>query len=218
MSFSETDNRLSRSLRRGAASTLPLLLIAGCGSGSNTPTATKTVTVTETVSVTPTPASTPTPSASPTPSGSKEAQPFAPNVGPRALTIGQTRQGSGFETTVYAVNQHPTPPSYMDPPGASLHWVTVRAKQCARPAQKQPVEIDWTQYVLEDNSDGQYEANGSSWNDWPPLPQYPRGRKISRGACGVGWMLFSVPNGTKVTRVALSDGAGGLAAEWEIPS
>ena len=42
----------------------------------------------------------------------------------RALSIGQTRQGSGFVTTVYEVDQHPTSPTYIDPPGKNLHWVT----------------------------------------------------------------------------------------------
>ena len=131
------------------------------------------------------------------------------------MSIGQTREGKGFRTTVLEVDQRVKAPSYA-PPGPGTRWVLARAKMCARNTAETAASTDWTDYVVMDDNDGQYDASGTSWSTWPPLPQYPRDRKIAPGTCVTGWMLFTAPKSTKISKIGLLDGQGGFAAEWKL--
>jgi hypothetical protein len=186
---------MSRHLAAVAAAVLAAALLAGCGSSG------------EAASKSATPSS-PSSSASPTP--------FAPNVGATALSIGQTRDGKAFRTTVYEVKQHVKAPTFA-PPEPGNKWVIARAKMCSRNTSPETAfSTDWTDYVIMDDNDGQYDASGVSWGTWPPLPQYPRDRKIAPGTCVTGWMLFTAPRSVKITKIGLTDGESGFSAEWKL--
>lgn len=164
-----------------------------------------TVTVTTTVT-----AEAPGPvAAEPTSSG--------PNVGDRALTVGQWREGTGIRTRVIKVRQPSEGiPDYLRG-DAEATGATVLVRSCVRPGGDATVLSSYN-FVARDKSGAVYEASSSSWEVWPPQPQYPFGeREVRAGDCVQGWVLLTTPAGARVTSIELSDGSGGTAAEWRVP-
>lgn len=171
-----------------------------------------------TASASPTP--TASANASESPTASESVDPYAPNIGDRALKVGQAREGEGVVTRVTEYRgymKHPSNPYIV--PGKGNRWVGAKVEQCVRKSFGQPSEVVSIYFAVGDRSGGLYEAESSSWDDWPPLPQYPMiERQVQPGDCAVGWMLFQVPVATKVETVQFGDfyGDGSVIAEWQV--
>jgi hypothetical protein len=136
-------------------------------------------------------------------------------VGDAALKVGEWREGAGLRTQVIEVRQADATsrPDYLqgDPESSGA---TVLVRQCNREGQE-PAPV--SNYYWEGSSaDGSlYTASSSMWEVWPPLPQYPAtDRNLQAGQCAKGWILLAAPEGTKLNRIALTDGEGTAYAEW----
>jgi hypothetical protein len=179
------------------------------GAASSEPTA--TVTVTETVTATPSAEASETPSEEATPSAQE------PNVGDRALKIGQWREGTQVRTRVVEFFQpaNAPKPSYLqgddDGDGA-----VARIEMCTREGAKPTKGDIYGLFMAYDNSGGQYTQSSSTWGEWPPLPQLPDTVSIAPGKCLSGWVLISAPKATKLVTFDMSDGEGGSIAEWKV--
>jgi hypothetical protein len=197
--------KLSRGTVAGATA---LLLLTGCGGGEAAPNAQPTVTVT----VTPTPLEA-TELSDPTPSAGS----FEPNVGERALKIGEPRQGSAVRTTLREV-RFPYPPGQYREPEQGQQFVGLRIEQClAKTAEAtddygDPIQStypgDW--YVGTPN--GNQLTGGGEWTDWPQ-PKFPTLVSMNPGECLKGWITLEVPVGTKIAKLIWRPG-GTTTAEW----
>lgn len=195
--------------------TLLSLALSGCGGGADSASPdpeVATVTVTETAS----PQA--TPSASTAPSASAKPTSVPPNVGADALQVGQWREGSGVRS-IASVLQQPsdvTPPSYLqgefDAEGALL-----QVKACARKSSDKPAPISSYDFYLYDRAGGEYTVGSSSWDEWPPVPQFPFDTKIAPGRCVQGWVLYPMPEQTRIERASFGSGADAVA-EWLAPA
>lgn len=187
-----------------------LTLLAGCSSRSDGSASATPATVTATVTVTAEPSS--TASASP----SSKASSVEPNVGSRALKLGQWREGSGVRSKVISFTQasDTNPPSYLSG-DSSAEGALVKLTLCERPSETKPAPISAYDWYAYDSSGGEYTVAGSSWDEWPPLPHFTYESKLRPGTCAGGWMLFNVPKSVKITKVSYGSGAD-AAAEWVI--
>lgn len=186
--------------------------LMGCSDDSDGDATTKaTATVTATVTVAETTSSGPTQSASDTPTA------VPPNVGADALEVGEWREGSGVRTLISALRQpsQVAPPSYLvgesDAEGALLE-----VQQCVRKSAAKPEAISTYDFYLYDRAGGEYTVGGSSWDEWPPLPQFPYDTKVAPDRCVTGWVLFPMPKQTKIVRASYGSGADAVA-EWRAP-
>jgi len=190
-------------LRLRALLVVPLLAVAACGGGGQSGAAAPGPTVvTTTASIAPTP----------TPS------PFAPNVGDRALKVGQWREGEVVRTLVKSFTQtsDASPPSFLV--GESeAEGALAEIKMCVRKTATEPLKGQvYGLFNVYDKSGGQYSQASSSWDEWPPRPQWPNDVNLSPGRCVTGWILFSVPKSVRIAYVA-NDGDGSAAsAEWKV--
>lgn len=192
-----------------ALAALPLLVsLTACG-GDDKPTATETVTV----------------SASPTATvdapevdASATAPNVAPNVGDTALAVGQWREGSDVRTRVIKVNQpgHGGMPDYLSGDDSAT-GATVLVRSCVRKEAAKAGVFSTYGWSVEDARGAAYEQASSSWEVWPPLPQFPvTERTIRPGKCVEGWILLPTPADTLVTTVVMGDGEGSAIAEWNV--
>lgn len=190
-------------------------VLAGCGDGDDKPAPqpTATVTTTETASAGASDPATPT---DPTDPAESTASGREPNVGDMALRVGQWREGVSLRTRVIEVRQ-PTAaglPDYLrDLSDASGAAVLVRS--CLRKGEE-PLWVTPSDFVARDKSGGVYESASSSWEEWPPRPQYPFERELRAGQCLQGWILLSAPNGTRITSIELTSDDGSVSAEWRV--
>jgi hypothetical protein len=190
---------------------LSLLALAGCSSGSNSAESAAPATVTVTASQSPADP----PALTPSPTPSEEADPYAPNVGDQALTIGETRVGRDIRTTLAEV-RYPYPPGTYRQPEAGNDFVGLRIRQCLRNgADMSDGELystyngEWSAATKRGN---QVAGGGSSWNDWP-APKFPEYVTMNPGDCLQGWIAFEVPRGTAITKfIWRPDGV--TTAEW----
>lgn len=67
-----------------------------------------------------------------------------------------------------------------------------------------------------DRDGGMYTVASSSWDEWPPQPQYPWETTVQPGRCLTGWILLSADPRTRLERVALIPygGDGVSIVEW----
>lgn len=187
-----------------------ILLLGGCAGGSGDPAAapTATVTVTETVSpIEPEPESSPS-------EGGDDA--YAPNIGERALRVGDTRSGKAVRTTLKSV-RYPYPPDYAREPNDGNKFVGLELEQCfAKDADVDPQFPNTTTYngewVVLNPRGFEYGGDGSSWNDWP-APKFPESVTMNPGRCYKGWISLQVPKGTRIASVVWRPG-GTEIAEW----
>lgn len=201
-----------------ALATISAGALTGCGgsggdAGAGSPTA--TVTVTETVTADPSPSETAEGAETPSAEASPTAQ--EPNVGDRALKVGQWREGIDIRTRVVEVFQpaNAPKPSYLagdtDGDGA-----VAKVEMCVRTGGEPAKGEIYDLFMAYDASGGRYTRSGSSWEEWPPLPQLPIDISIAPGKCLSGWVLLSAPQNTKLVTVDMSDGEGGSIAEWKV--
>lgn len=208
----------TRTAFTGATLVITAGFVTGCGSGegdaeAGSPTA--TVTVTETLTADPTASATPAPSETATAEATPTTQ--EPNVGDRALKVGQWREGTNIRTRVTEFLQPAIAPkpSYLagdtDGDGA-----IAKIEMCVRPG-GEPVKGDiYDLFLAYDAGGGQYTQSSSTWGEWPPLPQLPSEVSIAPGKCLAGWVLVSAPRNTKLVTFDMSDGEGGSIAEWKV--
>lgn len=187
------------SIRRwgsAAAAASLLLLVAGCGSD-------RAATTEDTAS--------PSPSESP----SKSAETPTNNVGDNALQVGQWREGSDIRSQVQKVIQpaKTQPPDFLS--GADRDGALLQIRMCSRPKTSEPAPIGSYNWYAYDADGGEYTPNSSSWENWPPQPQFPSEVNLGPGRCATGWILLSVPRDTKLALVSLGQGADAVA-EWKI--
>jgi hypothetical protein len=190
--------------------------LAGCSNDPEDqaaePAATATVTVTADASEASEPAAS-TLTAEPT-KESEPAQPAEPNVGEKALRVGDTREGTGFRTTLLEI-KYPYPPGQYREPQPGKQFLGLRLKQCMRTEAEPSGEdystsgSDW--YAATPNGE-QYSGDGSSWNDWPS-PKFPESVTLNPGDCLTGWIANEVPIGTKIVKIIWRPG-GETTAEW----
>ena len=194
------------------------VVLTGCGDSGTSDAAGEpaaTVTVTETADASEAPSSTPSETETPTADASPTS--VEPNVGDRALKVGQWREGTGLRTRVvefYQPSDGPMP-SYLN--GSSDAYGAVARVEMCVPKGAEPAKGDiWDLWFGYDTNGGQYTRSSSSWEVWPPLPQLPAETSISPGKCLSGWVLLSAPRDTKLVTVDLNDGEGGSVAEWKV--
>ena len=185
----------------GAATALPLLL-SGCGSDDSKPKAAPTVTATVT--------------ASPTVTESASPSAVAPNTGTSALKVGQWREGRDVRTRVRSLIQpsDTRSPSYLK--GESdAEGALADVEMCVRKSTTYVMKGDlYGSFNVYDKDGGQYSQASSSWDEWPPRPQFPSTAvTVTPGRCVRGWILFSVPRNERV-RSIVNDGQGDATAEW----
>lgn len=179
--------------------------LMGCSGGSDgdpeaVPTA--TVTATETVSAAVVPSASATPTTAP------------PNVGADALKMGQWREGTLVRSQVSALRQpsEVQPPSFLqgesDAEGALLH-----IKVCGLKSAAQPANASSYDFYLYDREGGEYIAGFPSWDEWPPVPQFPSETKVAPGRCVTGWVLYPMPKQTRIVRASWGSGPD-ADAEW----
>lgn len=178
---------------------LPLLL-TGCGSDDSKPTAAPTVTVT----------------ASPTATDSASPSAVAPNTGTNALKVGQWREGRDVRTRVRSLIQpsDTRPPSYLK--GESdAEGALADVEMCVRKSTTYVMTGSlYDSFHVYDKDGGQYSQASSSWDEWPPRPQFPSDEvKVTPGRCVRGWILFSAPRDVRVRSIA-NDGQADATAEW----
>jgi hypothetical protein len=187
------------------------LALTGCAGGDGADSSQPSPTVTVTVTTTATPSETATPTRS-EPTGAAE-----PNIGDRALTVGDWREGTGLRSRVVEVRPADPGlrPTYLRGSSDGI-GITLKVRSCSRKSIPKPNPVSAYDYSAQDAAGGLYEVSGSSWGEWPPLPQYPTEHKLPAGECVEGWILLSAPAGTAPEVVSLSDGQGGSVADWKV--
>lgn len=191
-------------MRRFAIAAVATLLTLGataCGDEDGQPTATATKTVT----------ASPGSSASESPTPTESDDPFAPNVGDRALKVGQARVGQSFATTLRQVKVLPSDP--MRVPGDGNVFLGLNIQECltADPG-SEVLTTDNSEFAAVTPSGNEYAGDGSYWNDWP-APKFPETKSMIQGRCNQGWLAIEIPKGTKVSSILWRPG-GTATAEW----
>lgn len=193
-------------MKRMLVAAVPVLLVAACGGGSAESRLPATVTVVTTVSRTVTPPLTSPPTTLPgTPTSTD------PNVGDRALKVGETRHGTAVEETVLEV-QDPYPPNSYATPGPGKRWYGFRVKECQTAASADPIPVAWGDWAVVDSTDAVYKA-GIAWDESFPSPQFPSNGYLTLHECLQGWVLVDLPSSVQPTAVVFQPG-GQRLAEW----
>lgn len=146
-------------------------------------------------------------SSSPSPS----VDPFAPNLGDRALEIGETRRGMDVETTLQEVRT-PYPPAEYREPEEGNEFIGMRIKQCTKEGVSDPGETTYNAEWYAVTPSGDEYTGGHSWDDWPS-PKFPELTGAIAGRCVKGWIAFEVPKDTNVETILWRPG-GDPIAEW----
>lgn len=183
-----------------------ILAVSACGGGGSDATSRPKVDPTTTLT------------AEPTQAPSDEAPSFEPNVGDRALRVGQTRKGQAAKMTLAEV-KYPYPPGEFNVPEEGKQFVGLRIRQCVSetfsPADYQGEDFYSTyngEWAVATPGGNQVTGSGEYWNDWPN-PKFPESVTMNAGDCLKGWVLLEVPPGTKVKKLIWRPG-GTTTAEW----
>ena len=137
------------------------------------------------------------------------------NLGDKALKIGQWREGTDIRTRVRSITQSANVklPSYLVG-DSEAQGAIADVEMCARASAEGPITgYSHRNFVVFDADGGQYQQASSSWDVWPPRPQFPAELNIAPGQCARGWILFSVPADTRVTKIS-NGGSDQPTAEW----
>lgn len=126
-----------------------------------------------------------------------------PNVGARALGLGEWREGEDVRTRVVKFVQADQiqPPSYLQ--GMSdAEGALANIQMCVRKSSNVSFhEFPTGLFHAYDKNGGQYSSSSVSWTEWPPRPQLPSEINLPPGRCVQGWVLFSVPKNTRILTV-----------------
>lgn len=164
------------------------------------------------------------PSASPSseapsdePTESEEPEdPFAPNVGNRALQVGQARKGEEVVTTLLEVTpSYESSPETMRFAEAGMEWLAIRVRTCVRRnATHQNTSASTPQWAAVMKGGTEYRSD-SYFSDWP-TPAYPDTVVVQPGRCVEGWMALEVPKGSKPRYLAWRPDYLSTVAEWRL--
>lgn len=190
---------------RIAAPLLALGLLAGCGGGDAEPAQpAETVTVFS------------DPSEAATPEAEAPTENFDPNVGDRALQVGQSRVGREVTTTLLEVRDPYPPPDEFRLTDPSNRFVGLRLSQCVIEDPETPpnqiVSSYNGEFVAVTKQGSEYPGSGSSYNDFP-LPKFPESATITPGSCVKGWMAVELPGEVQYDKFVWRS-AGETLAEW----
>lgn len=151
----------------------------------------------------------------PTSTASEEADPFAPNLDDRALSVGEAREGQDVVTTLREV-EYPYPPAESRQPDEGNEFVGLHLEQCVREGVAEPgittYNAEWSAVTAEGQ---EYAGNGSYWSDWPS-PKFPESVGSVAGRCVEGWLVLQVPESTQIERLMWRPEAT-PTAEWILP-
>jgi hypothetical protein len=180
------------------------LTVAACGSGGGDKSAAASSTATPTTS----PAATSSSSAPTTAT-------VAPNVGSSALSLDAWREGTDIRTRIRSVTQarDASLPSYLVG-DTSAEGAVALVEVCVRESASAPFQGEvFDLFSARDGNGGQYTRASSSWDAWPPRPQFPTEVDLRPGDCASGSVLFSVPRDVRLASIALTNGSQKVA-EW----
>lgn len=176
--------------------------LAACGGGDSGESAQATVTVT----------TTPTPFEESSPPETIDADPYAPNLGDRALKVGQKRVGKEVSTRLIEVKYPMAPAEYRDPAKGNV-FIGFRIEQCLNEGGSSENQTTYNgEWATVTASGEEYAGSGSSWTDWP-APKFPETVFMIPGRCSKGWIASEIPKGTKFDRIVYRPD-GEPVAEW----
>lgn len=126
--------------------------------------------------------------------------------GALGLELGDTQDGSLFDTTLLEV-KFPYPPADSRTPDDPKNvWLGLLVEQCMDKGVKADPDddtqlttgnSDWAAIV----TDGyEYAGTGSSWSDWPS-PKFPETERMIPGRCSKGWIALEVPKTAKIKAI-----------------
>jgi hypothetical protein len=185
------------------------LLLAGCGGSSDAAQEPESTQPKPSASSVP-PSTIEATTALPTPTPAARTD---PNVGDRALRIGETRQGSDFRTRLVKY-RYPYPPVQYREASAHKQYFGLFIRECLRP-QSKPTDDSYSTYNGEwyiVSPTGAQVTSSSSYDDWPQ-PKFPENVTMAPGDCLIGWLTVEVPIGMKVAKIVYRPG-GETVAEW----
>jgi hypothetical protein len=146
---------------------------------------------------------------------SEAPESFTPNVGERALRVGETREGTGLRTTLSEIT-YPYPPAQYREPSTGNQFMGLRVTQCMRDDVETNEYGDYSTYngdwYAASPTGEQVAGDGSSWSDWPS-PKFPESVTLNPGDCLQGWIALEVPAGMQVEKIIWRPG-GTTTAEW----
>lgn len=137
------------------------------------------------------------------------------NLGDQALKIGQWWEGADVRTRVRSITQSADVklPSYLVG-DSEAQGAIADVEMCVRASAEGPITgYSHRHFVAFDADGGQYQQASSSWDVWPPRPQFPAELNVAPGQCARGWILFSVPADTGVAKIS-NGGSDQPTAEW----
>jgi hypothetical protein len=154
--------------------------------------------------------------AKPTPT--ETVDPFAANLGDRALSVGQTRDGQDVHTTLQKVKYpYPAEPDIYREPKKGNDFVGLRIEQCvdddATVDESSPSTYNG-EFAAVTASGDEYAGSGEYWDDWP-APKFPESKGLVAGRCLKGWLALEVPKGTEFSTVIWRP-EGTPVAEWKL--
>lgn len=185
---------------------LAALVLTGCSSGDDDPEA----------DIAPTADPSPTELFEPAPAEpSQSEEPFAPNLGDTALTVGEMRDGRDVNTTLLDVKFPLPPESEFSAPEPGQSYMGLRINQClsedydGEPAYSSHPD-EWSAVT---RSGVEYSGGTLSDQDWP-APKFPELVEMIPGRCLKGWIVLQVPAKLRFQSLLWRPGRASAAAEW----
>lgn len=139
-----------------------------------------------------------------------------PNVGDRALRVGEPRRGAGATTTLQEI-RFPYPPGGFNTPQQGNSFLGLRLRQCVTEGYDPATgggdvfstfNGEW--YAV--SPSGEQTTGGLSDIAWP-RPKFPEQVVINPGDCLKGWITIEVPAGYKIEKMLWRSGQLSIA-EW----
>lgn len=178
-----------------------LAVLAGCGESGGSPKAER-------------------PSVAPSVSPSPTVDPYAPNIGERALAVGQSRVGRDVTTTLHEVRDPYPPQRYLEP-GDGMKYVGLRLSTCVRKEAEPDTNGEGSyitpynaEFALVDAKGDRYPGSGSNFNGWP-TPKFPEARNAVPGECSKGWLVVEAPAKVVPEFIEWTSGQNHLA-DWKL--
>ncbi|GAA1914247.1 hypothetical protein GCM10009737_14460 [Nocardioides lentus] len=148
-------------------------------------------------------------------SAEAEEDPFAPNVGDRALSFGETRDGMSIDMTLEKVRYPYPPAAYREPFTPGNVYVGLRLEQCMTEDTPDAYSSYSGEWSVVTPGGQEYGGSGSSYDDFP-TPKFPENVTLTTDRCLKGWIVTEVPEGTKIASIVYRP-LGETVAEWLPP-